>query len=149
MAGSFEERAIAVVGSMVAPGWIHTWGVVERGSVPRVEESACPPHVLWFLVLWHLMMILVWAWSGVGNEPEAEEGGGWAVSGAVNGVVCGAGLEAEAVHGAEDDLGDKLTGKEDGLESGLDEAVALVGSWDGELQWFCGKDEESPKGCWG
>lgn len=148
MAGSSEERAIAAVGSAVAPGWIHTWGVVGRGSVPRVEESACPPHVLWFLVLWHLMMILVWAWSGVGNEAE-EEGGGRAASVAVNGVAYGAGPEAEAARGAGGDSGGTLTGKEDGLESGLDEAVALDGSWDGELQWFCGKDEESPRGCWG
>lgn len=125
-AGSSEERAIAAVGSAVAPGWLHAWEAVERGSAPRAGLADGPLQALWFLALWHLIMVLSWVWNGDENEAEdEEEDGGWAVSVVVRGVGCGAGLQAEAAHGAAGDWGDMLMGKEDGFGAPVDGAVAL------------------------
>lgn len=101
---------IAVAGSVVAPGWVRALEAAERGSAPRAGQAAGPPHALWFLALWHLLMVWTWALSGAENEAggeEEEEGVGWAASGAVRGAACGAEPEAEAAPGAEGDLGGK------------------------------------------
>ena len=115
MAGSSEERAIAVAGSEAAPGWVPAWGAAERGLAPRAGLSAFPPHALWFLALWHLLTVWTWAWGGAGNE---EGVGRRAACAAVCGAECGAGLEAKAAPGAEDDLGGMLMGKEGGTVGG-------------------------------
>lgn len=107
-------------GSGAAPGWVHAWEAAERGSAPRAGLAAGPPHALWFLALWHLLRVWTWTWGGAGSESGDEAvGGGWAVSGAASGAVCGPGLEAGAGLGAEGDLGDRWTGKEDGFVSAL------------------------------
>lgn len=121
MAGSSEERAIAVAGNAAAPGWVHAWEAAERGIAPRAGLSAIPPHALWFRALWHLLTVWTGAWGGTGNEAGNEKGvGRRAASAAVCGAACGAGFEAEAAPGAEDDSRDTSTDKEDGFVSVLD-----------------------------
>lgn len=136
------EREIAVAGRAVAPGWALAWEAAETGSVPRAGLAAGPPHALWFLALWHLLMVWIWAWSCGENEAvDREEGGGWAASEAVRGAACGAGVEAEAAPGAEGGSGGTSMDKEGGFVS------ELGGVWDGKVQWFCGKGVESPRDC--
>lgn len=138
-----------MAGSAAAPGLVRTWEEAERGIAPRAGLSDVPPHALWFLALWHLLRVRTWAWRGSGNEAEGEQGVGTrAVSAAVRGAVCVAGREAEAAHGAEDDSGGTLTGKEDGFVSAPDE-VAVGGPYGGKVQWFVGRGVESPIDCSG
>lgn len=116
-----------MAGSVAAPGWVHALEAAERGSAPRVGLASGPPHALWFLALWHLLMVWTWAWDGAGNEAGDEEGGdGGAANVAEHGVACGAGLQAEAAPGAEGDWEGMLTGREDGFVSVLDGAVGGV-----------------------
>lgn len=107
-----------MAGRAVAPGWDLAWEAEEMGSVPRAGLAAGLPHALWFLALWHLLMVWTWAWSGGENEAaDGEEWGGWAASAAESGAVCGAGFEAEAAPVAEGGSGDTLMGKEGGSVS--------------------------------
>lgn len=118
-----------MAGSVAAPGLVRAWEAAEREIAPRAGLIACPPHALWFLALWHLLMVWTWALGGAGNEAGArgeekeEAGGGQAASEAVRGAACGAELEAEAAPGAEGDSGGTSTGKEDGFASALDGTV--------------------------
>lgn len=135
---------------MVAPGWVRAWEAAERGIAPRAGLIAGQPCALWFLALWHLLMVWTWAWGGAGNEAGAgdEEAGGWrAASAAVRGAACGVGLVAQAVPGAEGDSGGMLKDKEDGFVSALDGTVG--GGLGGEVQWFGGRGAESPRDCAG
>lgn len=127
-------------------------------SAPRAGPSVSPPRALWFLDLWHLVMVSTWAWSGAESgaegegktgEEEGAEGGGRAASAAVRGVACGAGAVAEAASGAEGDWGDMWTGTEDGSESVPGGAAAQGGAEDEEVRWLCGRGEASPGGCAG
>lgn len=141
---------------MAAPGWVHAWEAAGRASAPRAGLSVSPPRALWFLDLWHLVMVSTWAWRGAEKEAEdeektgeeeGEEGGRWAASAAVRGVACGAGAVTEAASGAEGDWGDMLTGTEDG--SVLGGAAAPGGAEDEGVRWPCGRGEASPGDCAG
>lgn len=70
MAESSEERVIAVVGSTEAPSWVRAAVTAERGTAPKAGLAAGPSHALWFLALWHLLLVLTWVWSGAENEDE-------------------------------------------------------------------------------
>lgn len=115
---------------------------METGIAPSAGPSVGPPHALWFLALWHLLMVWTWAWGGVENEAGAEGGaGGWAASV----VACGVVPEAKAEPVAVGDWVGTLTGTEGGFVS------AQVGTADGEWgeSWSCEKGEESPRDCAG
>lgn len=135
MAGSSEERGIAVVGSAEAPSWLRAWVAAERGRTPTAGPAAGPPRALWFLALWHLLMVSTWVWRGAesGAEDE-EEGDRRAASAVARGAACGAELGAEAAPGAGGGWGDMSRDKEDGSGSVLDEAVAPDGASKGEVQ---------------
>lgn len=139
-----------MAGSAAAPGWVRAWEAAERGTAPRAALTAGPPHALWFLALWHLLAVWTWAWGGAGSEAgtrDEQEGGGRAVSVAVRGAACVAGLEAGAAPGAEGDLEGTSMGKEDGFGSAPDGTVG--GGSGGEVQWFGGRGVESPGDCAG
>lgn len=127
MAESSEERVIAGVGRAEAPSWVRAWVAAERANAPTAGLAAGPPHALWFLALWHLLMVLTWVWSGAENVAEDGEVDIQAASVVVRVVACVAELEAEAEPGAEGDLEDMLMDKEDGFENVLDGVVALDG----------------------
>lgn len=88
-----------------------------RAIAPRAGPIAVPHHVLWFLTLWHLVTVWIWAWDGAGRETAMRHGGegdGLAAWGA----AYGAGLEIRLASEVEGDLVDRWMGREDGKTPG-------------------------------
>lgn len=102
-----------------------------RGIAPRAGPIAVLHHVLWFLTLWHLVTVWIWAWNGAGNEAAMrleEVGDGLTACGA----VCGAEFEVRAASGAEGELVDMWMGREGGFA--CVQGGAMPGGQGGEVQ---------------
>lgn len=102
-----------------------------RGIAPRAGPIAVLHHVLWFLTVWHLVTVWIWAWNGTGNEAamKLEEVGDVLTA---CGAVCGAGLEVRAVSGAEGELVDMWMDREGGFA--CVRGGAMLGGQGGEVQ---------------
>lgn len=85
-----------------------------RGIAPRAGPIAVLHRVLWFLTLWHLVTVWIWAGDGAGNEAVVRhEGVGDGL--AACGAVYGAGLEIRLASEVEGDWVDMWRGREDGF----------------------------------
>lgn len=139
------ERATGAAGSAEAPGFVHASWAAETGSAPRAGWVVKQLRALWFLALWHLIMVLTWGRCGAGNGVEGEEvGDGVAVCEAVSVAECGAVLVVKAAHEVEGGWVGRWRDK-----VGESVKTSPCGASDGGVQCFCVISEESLTNCAG
>lgn len=131
------ERASGAAGRAEAPGSVHASWAAETGSAPRAGSAVKQPRALWFLALWHLIMVWMWGRCGAGNGAERGVEGDAAAESVAE---CGAVLEIKAAHEAEGGWGGTWRGTEG---ESVCEASGVV------VRGFCVISEESLTNCAG
>lgn len=137
------ERTSGVAGRAEAPGSVRASWEVEMDSAPRAGSAVNQPRALWFLALWHLIMVLMWvrcdAGNGAGGEEEVDVG---AACAAAHVAGCGAVLGVKAAHVAEGGWEGMWRDKEH-------RGVSVYGALSAVVRCFCVISEESLTNCAG